>query len=472
MLQYKYVETLFFHKFFHKGGFVLNKKYSNHFLWGITAVLTFITCIFIFFILYRFDAVKAFFKTLFGILTPITIGIVIAYLVTPIVNFLNQKLYPLLQKWRFSERAAKSTAKGVSIFLALTFLVSIVFAVIYLIIPQLAKNITGFINNLETYFTNLYNWFSSFIDDKPELLASIYQIMERVTTALETWTTTTLPTQVKDLLSSVTIGIIGAVNLLLDIVIGLIVSIYVLASKEHFVGQAKKIIYVLFRPQFANTIIKTARESNFIFSGFISGKLIDSLIIGVLCFISLTLLKTPYALLVSVIVGVTNIVPFFGPFIGAIPSAVLILLVDPKQCLIFLIFILFLQQLDGNIIGPAILGDSTGLSSFWVLVSILVGGGLFGFIGMVMGVPTFAVFYNITKNIIEYYLNKKKLPMETAEYSTLSFIDPTTKQPIYDLEETLKNAKKESKKKNQKKKTAKQEAIEEADSSDTAEKNE
>ena len=181
--------------------------------------------------------------------------------------------------------------------------------------------------------------------------------------------------------------------------------------------------------------------TNFIFSGFISGKLLDSLIIGILCFISLTLLKIPYALLVSVIVGVTNIIPFFGPFIGAIPSAVLILLVEPKKCFIFLIFILFLQQLDGNIIGPTILGDSTGLSAFWVVVSILVGGGLFGFIGMVMGVPTFAVFYNITKNLIEYFLSKKKIPIETAEYSTLSFIDPDTKQPIYNLEETLKKAK-------------------------------
>ena len=451
----------------------MNKKYNNYFLWGATAVLTFITCILIFFILYRFDAVKVFFKTLSGILTPIIIGIVIAYLVTPIVNFFNRRLYQLLQKLPFSERAAKSTAKGVSIFLALTFFVSIVFAVIYLIIPELAKNITGFINNLETYFTNLYNWFSGFIDDKPELLASIYQIMERVTTALETWTTTTLPSQVKELLSSVTIGIIGAVNLLLDIVIGLIVSVYVLVSKEHFVGQAKKIIYVLFRPQFANTIIKTARQSNFIFSGFISGKIIDSLIIGILCFISLTLLKTPYALLVSVIVSVTNIIPFFGPFIGAIPSAVLILLVDPKQCLIFLIFILFLQQLDGNIIGPAILGDSTGLSAFWVVVSILVGGGLFGFIGMVIGVPTFAVFYNITKNLVEYFLHKKKMPTETAEYSELSFIDPITKQPIYNLEETLKNVKKESKKKKQKKKnTSNQKTSETSASSDTDEKKE
>ena len=160
----------------------------------------------------------------------------------------------------------------------------------------------------------------------------------------------------------------------------------------------------------------------------------------------------------------------FGPFIGAIPSAVLILLVDPKQCLIFLVFILFLQQLDGNIIGPTILGDSTGLSAFWVVVSILVGGGLFGFIGMVIGVPTFAVFYNITKNIVEYFLDRKNFPTETAEYSELSFIDPATKQPIYNLQETLKNAKKESKKKNQKKKnTQPQEETKNSAVSDTIE---
>ena len=461
---------LFFHKYFHKGGFVLNKKYNHYFLWGATAVLTFITCICIFFVLYRFDAVKAFFKTVSNVLTPITIGIVIAYLVAPIVNFFQKHLYQILQKWHFSERAAKSTAKGVAIFLALTFFVSIVFTVIYLIIPELVKNVTGFISNSETYFTNLYNLVSRFMDDNPDLLAAIYQIIERATTTLETWTTTTLTTKVTDLLSSVTIGIIGAVGLVLDIIVGLIVSVYVLASKEHFIGQAKKIIYVLFQPQHANTIIKTARQSNFIFSGFISGKIIDSLIIGILCFIGLTLLKTPYALLVSVIVGVTNIIPFFGPFIGAIPSAVLILLVDPKQCLIFLIFIVFLQQLDGNIIGPTILGDSTGLSAFWVVVSILVGGGLFGFIGMVIGVPTFAVFYNITKNIVEYFLDRKKFPTETAEYCELSFIDPATKQPIYNLEETLKNAKKESKKKKQKKKKDSVQETAEHSPSDTEEK--
>ena len=432
----------------------MNKKYSKFFLWGATAVLAFITCILIFFVLYRFNEVKTFIKTLSGILTPILIGLVIAYLVTPIVNFFNRQLYKLFQKWHISERAAKSTAKGISIFLALLLFVSIILAIIYLIIPQLAKNITGFISNLETYFTNLYNWFSRFIDDKPELLASIYQIMEKVTTFLETWTTTTLPMQVKDLLSSVTIGIIGAVRLVFDIIIGLIVSIYVLVSKERFTGQMKKIIYVLFRPQLANAILRTARQSNFIFSGFISGKIIDSLIIGILCFIGLTLLKTPYALLVSVIVGVTNVIPFFGPFIGAIPSAVLILLVDPKQCLIFLIFVLFLQQLDGNIIGPTILGDSTGLSAFWVVVSILVGGGLFGFIGMVIGVPTFAVFYNIIKNLVEYFLSKKNMPTKTADYCELSFIEPTTLEPVYNLEETLKTAKKEARKKERKKKKA------------------
>lgn len=448
----------------------MNKKYNHYFLWGATAVLTFITCILIFFVLYRFDAVKVFAKTLSGILTPIIIGIVIAYLVAPIVNFFNRHLYKLLKQCHFSERAGRSTAKGISIFLALTCFVSIVFTVIYLIIPELAKNIMGFVSNSETYFTNLYNWFSRFIDDKPELLASIYQIMERMATSLETWITTTLPMQVKDFLSSVTIGIIGAVGLVFDIIVGLIVSVYVLVSKESFVGQAKKIIYVLFRPQQANTIIKTARQSNLIFSGFISGKIIDSLIIGILCFISLTLLKTPYALLVSVIVGTTNIIPFFGPFIGAVPSAVLILLVDPKQCLIFLIFILFLQQLDGNIIGPAILGDSTGLSPFWVVVSILVGGGLFGFIGMVIGVPTFAVFYNIIKNLTEYFLDKKKMPTETVDYCELSFIDPSTMKPVYNLEETLKDAKVESKnKKRTKKNTTKPKTVEnsKASSSDT-----
>lgn len=170
-------------------------------------------------------------------------------------------------------------------------------------------------------------------------------------------------------------------------------------------------------------ILHLTLKSNEIFGGFIIGKLIDSAIIGVLCFIGLSILNMPYALLVSVIVGVTNVIPFFGPYIGAIPSAVLIMLADPRKGLYFILFILVLQQIDGNIIGPKILGDSTGLSAFWVVFSILLGGGLFGFVGMILGVPTFAVIYYVINMLINHRLEVKKLPTETECYDKLSYVD-------------------------------------------------
>ncbi len=194
-------------------------------------------------------------------------------------------------------------------------------------------------------------------------------------------------------------------------------------SKEKFGKQSKKIVYAVFKPSHANMILHLTLKSNEIFGGFIIGKLIDSAIIGVLCFIGLSLLNMPYALLVSVIVGVTNVIPFFGPYIGAIPSAVLIMLADPRKGLYFILFILVLQQIDGNIIGPKILGDSTGLSAFWVVFSILLGGGLFGFVGMILGVPTFAVIYYVINMLINHRLEVKKLPTETECYDKLSYVD-------------------------------------------------
>ena len=196
------------------------------------------------------------------------------------------------------------------------------------------------------------------------------------------------------------------------------------------------IIYGAFPLKIANKVIEECRFVHHVFGGFIIGKLLDSLIIGILCFILLTIMKMPYVLLVSVIVGVTNISPFFGPFIGAIPSAFLILLVSPRQCLYFIGLILLLQQFDGNILGPKILGDSTGVSSFWVLFSILLFGGLFGFVGMIIGVPTFAVFYRLTTELVTYLLGKKELSADISSYERLDYIDNEKKTYIRKEERT------------------------------------
>ena len=222
------------------------------------------------------------------------------------------------------------------------------------------------------------------------------------------------------------LSVINILKGLWDFIIGFVISIYVLASKEKFAGQAKKMAYAFFEQKSANRLIKSFRFTHNTFIGFIGGKIVDSFIIGCLCFIGTTLLQTPYAALVSVIVGVTNIIPFFGPYLGAIPSAILILVVDPMHplnCVYFVLFILVLQQFDGNFLGPKILGNSTGLTGFWVIFAITVFGGLFGILGMIVGVPIFAVIYAAIKAVVNTFLRKKDLPVETVKYSYLKNID-------------------------------------------------
>ena len=243
--------------------------------------------------------------------------------------------------------------------------------------------------------------------------------------------------QVKTYLSyiaSITTGVISAVKMLFNFVIGLIIAIYLLSGKETFVGQGKKLIYTVLPSKYGNVVVRSMRIANQMFGGFVSGKILDSAIIGVICYVGLIILGIPYSLLVAVIVGVTNVVPFFGPFIGAVPSVILIALAEPVKGLYFIIFVLVLQQVDGNIIGPKILGDSTGLSSFWVIFAILVGGGLFGFMGMLLGVPTFAVFYCLLREAAAYILRKRKLPEETVDYIRADSVDVKTGELRYEQE--------------------------------------
>ena len=210
---------------------------------------------------------------------------------------------------------------------------------------------------------------------------------------------------------------------LYNLIIGYIISIYVLFDKEKFRSQAKKLMYTFISSEKVNIILENLRYTDKVFGSFFSGKLIDSLIIGLLCFVGMLIFDMPYSLVIAVIVGVTNIIPYFGPFIGAIPSAILILLVSPSKCITFIIFIFVLQQFDGNILGPKILGNKTGLSSFWVLFSLLIFGGLFGMIGMIIGVPIFSIFYSFINGLVRRKLKEKDLPLNSKDYEKVIRID-------------------------------------------------
>lgn len=383
---------------------------------GLTAFIVIVACISVFFLIYRYTGLTELWNKLLGILQPITIGLIIAYLVNPIVKFEEKYLLPLLKKKIKNPKRAEKLSRGASILGALVFVGLIIGVLLQMVIPELYRSIEKMIVDLPKQVNSFMDWAESYIDEDSKLAKYLEQGLQQGITFFEDWAKTEFLPQTKNIITSLTTGVISVVKVLFNVVIGIIISVYVLMSKETFVGQAKKLVYALFPAKQANVIVHTVHKSNKIFGGFISGKILDSLIIGIICFIGLSILKMPYTLLVSVIVGVTNIIPFFGPYLGAVPSAILIALSSPLYGLYFVIFILVLQQIDGNIIGPKILGDSTGLTSFWVVFAILAGGGLFGVPGMIMGVPVFAVIYYIIRNMINHVLERKKLPKETKDY--------------------------------------------------------
>ncbi len=410
---------------------------------GLIAFLVIVMSITFFFLLYRYHSISKLMSKLMVILQPITIGLVLAYLVMPIVNFEERRLLPFVQAKMKNQRKAKKLVRGVSIGGALLSVAIVIGVLLQMVIPELYKSINGMIGTMPEQVNSFMDWFTDYVGSDSEISEYLEVALTKSTEFFDHWARTDLLPQTKNIMAGLTTGVITAVKLVFHIVIGIIISIYVLMSKETLIGQSKKVIYAFLPGKQANAVIRTVHKSNEIFGGFISGKILDSLIIGILCFICLYFMKMPYTVLVSVIVGVTNVIPFFGPYLGAVPSTILIMLAEPIQGLYFVIFILVLQQVDGNIIGPKILGDSTGLSSFWVVFAILMGGGLFGIPGMIIGVPVFAVIFYILRNIISYTLKRKNLPLDTKDYIEAGRLD-VDKNQLVDWKEEITNQEKGS----------------------------
>ena len=387
-----------------------NQRFRLYINWGLTALAVIASSV-----LFAFALLKA--QTIFGIigkiiqiLMPIIYGGVLAYLMLPVYNYVYFFVCRNTKKIFAAEKVRSRIGKMAATIVSLLFLLMVVCGLFWMIIPQILESILGFQESLTEYINNLTLWLSQLLKDNPELEETVMPYFNEAVMKFQYWMTTDLVPSVYLVLDHVSAGVINAVTVVKNILIGLIVMIYFLNLKWTLCAQFKKIIYGLFRVRMANRLIDELRFAHHVFGGFITGKLLDSLIIGILCFFGMRFLKMPYVLLISVIIGVTNVIPFFGPFFGAIPSAFLILLVSPVKCLYFLIFVLVLQQFDGNILGPKILGDSTGLPSFWVLFSILLFGGLFGFVGMIIAVPVFAVFYRL---VSEYTVSYTHLTLPT-----------------------------------------------------------
>ena len=398
-------------------------KIKEHMQKGMTAFIVIAAGLLFFFVLLRFSNISEFFSKITNVTMPIIYGFVIAFLLNPIMKFIEINLYKALSKTIPNQKITKKVCKVFGVFGALFFGVLIIVALLNMLIPELYKSIRDLVIDLPGQIQRLTVMINELEVDNQNVHVLLKTAIEEGTEIFQNWVRNDLLDQMNEIMSGLTVGVISLVGTMFDIIVGMIISVYVLYNKDTFSRQAKKVVYAVLPAHRANLLLHITQKSNSIFGGFIIGKLIDSAIIGVLCFFGTSLLKMPYAVLVSVIVGVTNIIPYFGPFIGAIPSAILIILVDPMKGFYFIIFILALQQLDGNYIGPKILGGSTGLSSFWVIFAIMIGGGLYGFMGMLLGVPTFALILYLAKLWLNNKLEKKNLPVGSDWYDELSYVD-------------------------------------------------
>ena len=343
-----------------------------------------------------------------GILYPFIIGFAIAYLLNFILKFYE---VDLLGDAKWFLKLKRSHKRSIGLILTYLTAIGIGYLFIHFIVPQLMDSIMGLVNDVPMYVdtaTKLFNELMNKTDLSPEYTQLIREQMDKYINFIMDFAKEIIPVvgnTVKIIASSIW-----------NIVLGIIISVYLLIDKENFFAISRKITCALFSEKTANRIFELTHRTNETFGRFLSGKIIDSAIIGVLSFIVFSIFKMPYVLLISVIIGVTNIIPFFGPFIGAIPSFIIILFVSPAKALIFLILVFVIQQIDGNIIGPKILGDSIGISAFWILFSILVAGKFLGLVGMIIGVPVFAIIYSVIKEEVEYKLKMKNLPTETDDY--------------------------------------------------------
>lgn len=399
-----------------------DKKYLY---WGITAFLVISASVLFYMLLHHLPEIQGMWSKIVTILAPFIWGLVLAYLLLPLTRAL-EKLFssPRMRKAHIKGKFARIAAIVVSEIVLLVILT----AFVLLILPQLYSSIETIVVNSPEYYKKMTDWLELRLEDHPEVEQYVSQALETLSNQLMDIVNNRLLPSMGSVLSSLTTGVFAALKGVYNLIVGIIVSIYLLANREIAKAGFRKVLYSVFSIETAEKIRAGLVFTDKTFMGFLSGKLLDSAIIGLICYIVCAILKMPYTLLVSVIIGLTNIIPFFGPLIGAVPSAFIILLVDPLKCLIFVVFIVVLQQIDGNIIGPKILGSTVGINGFWVMFSIILGGGLFSFAGMILGVPVFVVLYTALSALVDKQLRRNDLPQDFDTYARLDYIDAATRE--------------------------------------------
>ena len=377
-----------------------NKKYTTIAVYAIIVIavnVVIVTAIF------KFDAILNILGKLLSVMMPIIWGLGLAFLMNPLMVSIERLYQKIVKKPK-----RPKLMRAVSVTLAAVIFLGIIVGIFAIVIPEFVNSFNNIVDNFSNLIKNAETWLNKLFKNYPQIQKFFNDQISNFGSDLS---------KIQPMLQNIVDSAAGVVNVLYNFVLGFIVSIYLLLGKETHITQTKKILFAKFRKNTADRILHFGTDANLVFSGFITGKLIDSFIIGIICFIGLTIIGMPYNVMISVIVGVTNIIPFFGPLIGAVPSALLIFLSDePKMVIWLILFIFLLQQFDGNILGPKILGGSTGLPAIWVMIALFIGGGLFGFIGMLLGVPTFALIYKLTREHINDKLKRKKMPVDTQYY--------------------------------------------------------
>lgn len=403
-----------------------DKKYLY---WGITAFCVIAAAILFYMALNYISIVGNAVKKVVGILSPFIWGLALTYLLLPLMRLLDGKVFgPLFRKLfaRNKRTDGRRLSRALAVLISVLVLLAVLVALVYMILPQLYESIKTIVENAPVYGKNLSKWVSGLLENYPEVNAYIGNTLDTLNADIVGWISNKLLPGFGSLITNISSGVYSVFKGVYNLVIGIIVSVYLLSDFEHFKAAAKRLLYSVFSLESAEKIRRVLAFTDKTFMGFLTGKLTDSAIIGLICYIVCAILRMPYALLVSVIVGVTNIIPFFGPLIGAIPATIIILMVDPLKAFIFVVFVIILQQVDGNFIGPKILGNSVGINGFWVMFSIIVGAGLFGFWGMLLGVPVFVVIQALFDKAVVRKLQRSDLPVEPEAYADIRRIDPVT----------------------------------------------
>ena len=406
---------------------------NKYFRWGLTAFLTAAAGILFYFVIFHMRVLKSGIDMVIAILMPVIYGLLISYVLWPLVRIFEAKLFgKILKKMKVTPTAKGKKAIRLTCVLATLFLfLFAIYLLLALLIPQVANSIASIVENFPRYIDNIQEWISSTLKNNPDMENTVNNLISTYSEKAEEWLSQDLMPQMNSIIRELSSGLVGFITFIKNVILGIIVSIYMLYGKENLIANAKKGVYALFSTRRANQIIKDCQYIDATFGKYIIGMMLDSLNIAVWCYVGLLILQMPYAILISVVVGVTNFIPFFGPYLGAIPSAVLIFMVNPIQALYFIIFIFVLQQIDGNFIAPRILGDSTGMSSLMVLVAIMVGGGLFGIPGMLIGVPVCAVLCTAVRHFMERRLADKNLPTDQEFYNGLDQINEESHEGVH-----------------------------------------